>query len=382
MWRMLQARGSGRIIQQEFEGRTVSHPLLPLQFPQATNSTLLGLAGVLVALFGGAIAIEILRKRFQRRRILDAEWQGIHDLVTDRKLSERQRDVLLGMVRRHGGADPLSLLTVRQRFDQCVERELQVHIERGDLARFQELGSALNEIRVLLSLDYIAYGRSIQSSRELRPGQPLWVGSAADGPKLLGMIASADEAFFKVVLKDQQAAARIALEPGATGHFRLWREDDGRYQFETPLNVGKGSLGAPYAFMHTSKLLRIQERCHYRVHCDFDTVLELLTFTAGPDSGDRRVPARIVSLSAGGFAGLTRQTLPLEGMLRLALPLPGERGLDVEARLVGSQSLGGGRFILRGQFLGSYQGVQEAIARYVAKRQQPSREGREEMENF
>lgn len=360
----------------------MSHPLLPLHFPQATNSTLLGLAGVLVALVGGAVSIEMLRKRFQRRRILDAEWQGVHDLVRDRKLSERQRAIVMDMVRRHGTTDPLSILTARQRFDQCVERELQVYVERGDLAKFQELGTALNEIRALLSLDYVAYGRSIQSSRELRSGQPLWVGPSETGPKLLAMISAADEAFFKVVLKDQEAAARQALRPGEPGYFRLWREDDGRYQFETALSQGRGTLSAPYAFLHTSKLVRIQERCHYRVHCDLDTMLELLTFTADPDSGERKAMVRVVSLSAGGFAALTRQTFPAEGLVRLSLSLPGERRLEVEARLVGSQSLGGGRFILRGQFLGSYQGVQEAIARYVAKRQLRAREGRDELENF
>jgi hypothetical protein len=108
-----------------------------------------------------------------------------------------------------------------------------------------------------------------------------------------------------------------------------------------------------------------------------EITLALLASFSGTDAGplDRRVVTRlrgrISSLSAGGLAVVTQQTVPLQSRVRLSLEIPGERPFEVEASVVGAEPLAGSRHLVRVMYEGIREEQRDVIARYVLLRQRP-----------
>jgi hypothetical protein len=348
----------------------LSNPILPLHFPQASDATLIGMALTLGGLVAGAVSWDYYRKMARKKRFIRTDWDIAADLMREKQLDKAQVDLLTQMIRKYHDKNPLASLTVRQQFDALIDKRMRDAAKAHDDAAFQDLGKKLYEVRLRLGLDFVPYGRSIQSTRELRTGQLLWLHPSDLAPDwAMASVSSTDEAYFGVTFKEPYAFDLMA--PGRLATFRLWRQDDGRYHFELPVAAAQAG-GSERLFHHTTKLARIQERCYYRIRCSIETYLKRNDDNPGISFADapQILPVRICSLSAGGFAALAEQPMPNGVMVRIPLQLSGELPFEIEARMIGGSALGGGRHIVRGQFLGAFQESQDVIARYVARKQQ------------
>jgi c-di-GMP-binding flagellar brake protein YcgR len=98
--------------------------------------------------------------------------------------------------------------------------------------------------------------------------------------------------------------------------------------------------------------------------------------TRDPTTRDRRIVTRlrgqITNISAGGFALVLHQNVPAQVLIRVTLDLETETAepFEVDARIVGTTSLPGGRCLVRAAYYETENEKREIIAQYVIHRQQ------------
>ncbi len=345
-----------------------------------SNQTLIGVALAFVALFAGALVMELLRQRRQRRQRAAATWKTVESVETEKGFSAEERRVLGAMIRRWAPDDPLGVITVRHQFGACVENEIEALRRGGNEQQFEAMGTLLHDIRSRLALDFVPLGQRIYSTRELFQGQEVWLTREADKPPqwIRGLTALSNEAVFRVAPRDFLESSRAVFRPGDRFRFRLFRDEDARYAFATEF-VRRDKEPPDLVFLHTSDLDRIQSREHFRVRHEQTTnvgVMNAPLDTASPATRDRRIVTRlrgqITNISAGGFAVIVPQAVPAQVLIRVTLDLELEatEPFDVDARIVGTTSLPGGRCLIRAAFYEVDAEKEEIVARYVAHRQQ------------
>jgi hypothetical protein len=341
------------------------------------NYTLLGwtLAGVAL-LFAGAVALELRERRRRNRRLADGLWRSAEELAAERQLSDTQWDLLVRMLRDCGVTDPHRALTVRREFDACVRAHMDRLERKGERQRFDEEGAELRAAREALGLDFVPFGRRIETTRELHAGEELVVSPPQANDRALRVrVVSVDEAY--VYVNPVAASGRPPVREGETVQCSLWRDEDARYRFETRLAHAAPGPEA-WALAHVSRLERQQEREHYRVPLDRETTLHVLHASVDGSLENLRarapimsLPVRMVNLSAGGFAFVAPQALPRQVLLRVSLHLAEPEPVVAEARILGTTPLSGGRSLVRAAFVAIGDDEREAIARYVMLQQQP-----------
>jgi hypothetical protein len=332
----------------------------------------------LIALFLGAVIIEMIRRRASRRAQIAAEWQAVDEVLGRKDFSDEQRDLLYDLIRRRAPEAPLEAVTTQRRFEACVEQEMGALEQAGDIDRFQEIGVRLREMRVGLGLDFAPAGQRIFSTRQLRPGQPVWRARTSGAARrwVKGNVSAMDETYFYVTLRED-LGVQAANSPGEIRR-HLWREDDARYECTI---VPAGILGPPAtrSFLHTTDLRRVQSRNYYRVRCNQETTIGILSrFSERERPGVARriltrIPGRILSLGAGGLAVLARQSVPRRADVQVVLALPGEEPFDADASIVSVEPLSGNEYLVRASFVIT-EDQRDVIARYVLHRQQPKPE--------
>ncbi|MBI5095782.1 MAG: PilZ domain-containing protein [Candidatus Hydrogenedentes bacterium] len=353
-------------------------PLLEWPTPTPTAITWL-LAAILLVMFAVALW-EIYRRRTERAARIRAEWRVVDEIARDKGLSSEQRDLLDSIVQRHSAEAPLRAFTVRQHFEDCVEREMTAIQGKADEGEFERVGQVLRDVRLHLGLDFIPFGQRINSTRELNSGQVIWMARAggASSEWLRASVVEVDEAVFRVVPPDDSTAAtRRAFAAGDTIQCRMWRDEDARYAFNATLaRVETHPPG--WVLRHATQVNRTQSRAHYRVQHDQSCTVGILE---GPVDGDTarvkerraitKMRGRITSLSAGGVAILTYQAVPRQVLLRISVDLPGYEVFETEARIISSSALSAGRWLIRASFVNIEEDKRDSIAHYVLDRQQP-----------
>ncbi len=353
-----------------------STPLV--QFPVPSTLTLVMLGLGFAALLFAAVAYEIYRRVNLVRERRAAEWRHVHEILNEREVTPESRAVLERLIKRHGSATPLRVVTTRDGFEHCVEAEMAALHSKKDPSAVEESGQRLRDIRVDLGLDYIPVGQRIHSTRELHEGQ--WLSMAPeeeDKPQWFRvMLEDLNEAYFYVVLKDAPSSAAPRIDPGARVRCRLWREEDARYLFNTEV-AAYDEPPATWRLHHTKDLRRTQARRHFRVRHDQPVTVGVINAPADGNKDDvrhrrivTRLRGRVTSLSAGGCAVVLKQAVARQVMLRLAIELPDGQTLETEAEIVASSAISGGRYLLRLQFVGLSDEERDHIARYVLQKQQ------------
>ncbi len=348
------------------------------------NQTLVGVAVVFAALFVGALVVEYARQRRLRNRRTAAAWQLVKSIEDEKELSPEERKVLDKLIRRWSSDDPHRAVALRQRFDECVEREMDFLQQKGDPAQYEETGVLLRDIRTRLALDFVPIGQRILSTRELYSGQELWLTRESDTPPQWrrGTVAQVNEAYFHMTLSDRPASSQSAYQEGEIFRFRLHREEDARYAFKTSL-VREESTPRGLVFLHTSRQKRIQAREHFRVRHEQTTNVVVMNSPpdrANPLARDWRIVARlrgrITNLSAGGFALIAPQSIPPKSLIRVTLDLELEatEPFEVDAQVIGTTPLPGGRHLVRASYCAVDDERRDIIARYVIHCQQPHSE--------
>ncbi|GMV95116.1 MAG: hypothetical protein AMXMBFR82_48940 [Candidatus Hydrogenedentota bacterium] len=348
-----------------------------------SNQTLIWVAVAFLVLLIGALLLEKFRQRRQRRVRAAAAWNNVESIAKEKGCSTEELRVLSAVIRRWDPDDPLRVVTMRHDFDRCVEKEMESVLQRGDQKELERTGTVLRDIRSRLALDFVPLGQRIYSTRELYQGQEVWLAREADKPPrwIRGSIALSNEAAFHVAPKDPLDSGRAAFQPDAPFRFRLFRDEDARYAFSTRY-IRREKEPYELVFHHTSNLDRIQAREHYRVRHEQATNVGVMNapLDTGSPHRDRRIVTRlrgqITNISAGGFALIVPQAIPAQVLIRVTLELELEAAepFEVDARIVGTTPLPGGRYLIRAALYEEDSAKRELIARYVVHRQQPHHE--------
>ncbi|MDX9974667.1 MAG: PilZ domain-containing protein [FCB group bacterium] len=341
------------------------------------------LVGVLICLVIAIIAEQFRQKGLRRKRV-ESEWKTVGQIGRDKALSPPEQEHLRQMVSRWRPDEPLRAVTVRYDFDACVDQEMTALLQKGVKSEYDQAGIELRDIRVHLGLDFIPYGQRIHSTRELGTGQVVtfWPASGGKTPRRAMRVMSLDEAYMHLVPVNLGDDSSLRPKPNDRLRGQAWRDDDARYLF-TVVFVREESDPPAWVVQHTSQMNRMQSRDYFRVRFDQTVTVGVMDPPLGGDLSrlprqpvTARLRGRITSLSAGGFAMVLQQSVPVHMFLRVHLELPETKPMDIDARIVGTTLLGGGRTLIRGNFVQITDEQREHLVRYVTLLQQrPTEQG-------
>ena len=351
---------------------------IPVSFPVAGGKALFTAAGMFVLFIVGTFGMELYRRRRERLLKVAAEWRGVEQVIRERELTETEKKLLDGVVRRHAPNAPFSAVTVRSDFDQCINAELPFNAKDRESDTYAERGVQLRDVRMQLGMDRVPLGHRIYSTRDLELDHEIFVSEDGDAPAAdwsRMVISEIDEGRIRMVPAPQEHMP--ALKAGKEIRCRLWREEDARYAFS--LKILQKELDPPgWVALHTNVLKRMQARAHFRVpyeHVSDVGVLNAMKDDTYADVHERalvtRFRGRFTSLSAGGFALISHQPVAKQVLLRVSLSLgnKADEPLLTHGRIVGTHPLSGGRYLVRSCFVGIADEERERIAQYVTRRQ-------------
>jgi len=335
--------------------------------------------GVGLAILALAVLIEVRRRRHERKLMREAELRQIRDLFDEREVRGDDRSLLLAIINQYEPEHPARVVSRRLVFDQCMARYFQALRATEGAETIAQRGAQLRDVRSRLGLDYVPIGRRIHSTRELYDGQILW-GSPASGlePRWFHFkTVKVDEAFFYLAAIGKDGTPEFG--PGEAIKFRMWREDDARYLFETSVYQVEQEPRV-WRVNHADTLTRNQARAHYRIR--FDATVRVGILNGTPDEQPVSLEAneavtqiygRITSLSGGGMAVHFQQPVPKQVLMRVPFELPDSaRPIVAFVRPTGAQNVGGGRSIVRGRFVAMDDETRDAITRYIFLKQKQS----------
>jgi c-di-GMP-binding flagellar brake protein YcgR len=357
----------------------VSEKIQLLTWPGADTRDVTMFIGVGLFFLALAIVLDTHRRRRDRKILVASERRQVNDLLDEREVEGDDRSLILSIIDHYAAANPYQFATRRPVFDGCMDLYFKALASTADAELLARRGAQLREIRSRLGLDYIPLGQRILSTRELFAGQTLWACPASGHEPRWFQVetVAVDEAFFYVSPVGVDGVPEF--EPGDVVKFRLWREDDARYLFETRIySIEEESHG--WRVSHVSTLIRSQARAHYRIRFNSTEQISILNATLGDDyEGLLFSPAvtqlhgRITSLSGGGMAISFQQPMPKQMIMRVPFRLPGSDQLIVAlVRPTGSQNIGGGRSLVRGRFVAMDDETRDTITRYVFLKQKQS----------
>jgi len=342
-------------------------------FPQASGTTFLIAVLCAFALMGLAVMLEMRRRREQERLRMEAEWQGVDNIMRDKELAPDQCDQLRDLIRRYAEDHPYRFITQRALFDKAVQEEIERLRPNTSVDALETTGTELRALRGALGLEFVPIAQSIHSTRDLYRSQKIWIALASGGRGNMDwhqmIVRDVDEAYFHVC---PEHGALPGAAKGAAVRCKMWREDDGRYTFDS---VIARAVAEPPSWMleHTDQLARTQTRAYFRVPVDQPAELAVVPVPLDGNVDDlmqkpetMRIKGRITSLSAGGFAASVTQPLPQQMALRGLLRLGTTGSLNVAGKIVGSQELYGGRYLVRCAFAGISEEDRDAIAHFVS----------------
>jgi c-di-GMP-binding flagellar brake protein YcgR len=331
-----------------------------------------------LGLFALGVVFELTRRRLEQKKRIQAEWDALDQVAREKELSTEEWELLRNILADHAPHHPFKAATVRRQFDRCVEEHLDIVARHHHAELLEQRGVLLHDIRTRLGLNYIPLGLRIHSTRELYHHQVLWVALKEDThPQWLRMaVTMVDEAHFYIASADPDK--QPGFSEGQVLRFRMWRDEDARYLFSATITREEK---APHIYMlrHARDLKRMQARSHFRIIFDQPVSVGIINAPVDGDVSDladrevvTKLRGRTTSLSGGGLAVLVDQPVPRQVWMRIEIALSPEVGVvEITASIVGVDSLTGGRYLLRGAFMGMEEETREAITHYVSQQQQP-----------
>lgn len=349
-------------------------------FPSATSGTYLTVLAMAVGMFVAAVLLVRRQRSAQERARLAAEWSGVETIVKEKGLAQEEGDALKRLLRSRAAAHPYRAITQRAAFDEIVREELASARTGKSVDDYNGLGEMWRGIRCSLGLDFIPVGFSIGSTRDLYHDQKVWVAPAGSDDTAHwhgGRVTRVNEAHFFVTLDEPQ---HVVVKEGGKVHCRLWREEDARYSFDAVV-VRKENRPAGWMLAHTEALSRTQDRSHFRISHDQAAEIGIVEAPRGGDyalavqkEAVAVLQGRVTSLSGGGFAVAISQPLPPQVLLRVSIKLDSQGGVvAAHGKVVGSQSLFGGRYLIRCAFVELAEEERDHITQYVFRRQTQQR---------
>jgi c-di-GMP-binding flagellar brake protein YcgR len=346
-----------------------------VEFPAPTTFGLALLLAVFLALLAGAVLLDRQRRHRLSRAGQISQWAAAERVIEERRLNPDEAALLRDALKRHARNEPLEAVSTRLAFGRMVDAAMRQSAGRLNENDFRQYGIRLRDIRIQLGLDAITLGQQILSTRELDGGQRIEVAPEGTENWLYLHVSDVDEAYFYLRYRGEPPAPAL---PGASQRVKcnLWRDEDGRYSFVTTV-VATEHAPPLLILAHTSELNRTQTRNHFRVRHDQSTTIGVLSATLKDEPNDlrlrqpvTRLRGRITSLSAGGCAVVVQQPVSKQMLLRIALDLPGQKPLDLHAKIVSTLPISGARHLLRVKFVNLPDESVDAISGHVMRKQQ------------
>lgn len=348
-----------------------------VEFPEPSAMALWGLAITVVG-FIAIVAGSSYRKRFTTTRNRErVQTNAIADIYEDKKLNKEEIRLMNELLDRHVPDNPLRAVTTRDGFGECVRREIERIIEFGAAGDAQKMGVRLRDMRLALGLDFVPVGKPIFSSRELHIGQVIIILPKEDqrAKKTRMVLKDIDEAY--LYLSPEKPSAPLKFTDGTLMACDLWRDEDGRYTFESRI-VYYGTEHAEWRLMHNrGKLSRTQDREHFRMTYDQSATIEILNAAKDDEIENYKqrkaiaqLRAKITSLSAGGCAVVFQQPIARNVLLRILIELPDHPPLNIVAKIVATNNISAGRCLIRTRFLDVSEEERDLISRHLTKKQQ------------
>lgn len=340
-----------------------------IQWPTPSKEELLfaivGFVGFVILL----IAFELHRQWYVRVRALKREWGNADEIMTDKDLGKRERELLRDLLKRWAPKAPLRTISGRRHFERAVAAEMARAAGSETAAAFEAQGQALRDIRTKLGLDYAPIGQAILSTRDIYPAQILELQDDGATGWSEFAVRRLNEAY--LYLRPMKDAPRPPAA-GAYAKVRMWREEDARYAFNLRFERIDDGDGA-WIFHHSGDLNRYQARAHFRIYYDRTLPIGIMPKTskgAPPPAETDRIRGRVTSLSAGGLAVQLQEHLDEKSLLHVDLDLEHIGTASVYGEIVAVHPGAAGRYLVRVQFVDLEDETRDAIARYVTYRQQ------------
>ena len=360
------------------------------EFPQADRETIFLVLGFCLFLLVFAVILEIIRRRRAEAARLEEAWDHVRRIIENKDIEKWQAEILFDMIAKHHPRAPLKAITLEYVFDRCVDAYMAELLAAGDKEVYARAGAALRHIRIRLGLDYVPYGARIKSSRKLAPGQVMQARPAGrkEVSWIMLTVVEVDEAYLVTAArKAWEESSPVHLRKGDSLDCQLWREDDARYRFRFTIDRVQQNPVRLF-LLHAEPLRRMQARAYFRIRVNFPVTAGLITVPVdGMMEGVSElepsgwISARVTSLSAGGLALETEQTVSSHVLLRIPLELPGNPPVSLTAQVVGVSPLQNSRFLLRAQFVDISEEEREILAHYVLQRQLPKSDDEEDAQS-
>ncbi len=246
--------------------------------PKPSPTTIAVLLGVVAALLGTLIAVDIITTRRHRATVRKRSREMFDSITQAHGLNEEEITLLERFTTYQPEGNPLAVVNSPAEYDACVERELSALAARsaGEKA-VEETLNMISLIRRKLALDHLPQGQFLHSTRALLPNQEIKINTPVEG---------VEKEFDSVVVAVTEKEITITaprlggevyhLEPGMECGVTLVRQSDAIYEFKT--RVRRTFLGrAPLlTISHTNDLKRVQLRRYYRVDVDIPLSFALL----------------------------------------------------------------------------------------------------------
>ncbi len=337
-----------------------------------------------LVLLVGSFLIGVYKKKKEEKERVVKEWERVRFILKEKEFNEREKKFFEELIQKYDPQNPLGVATLRQHFLRCVSKYILDARKNFGFDELDEAGDIIREIGIRLGHDYIPYGQRIYTTLELYQNQPLWMSPQGENPALWrkGNVTDVNGAFFRVAPFTPKD--RLPVNLGQYILFKMWREDDARYQFSTVLR--RIELDPEiYVFDHAFSLERFQSRAYFRVRLDKSIEVDIVKIDKKYDLQQisaEDVPCqvqfstrgRMVNLSAGGSAILIDRDIDESNYIRLLLDMEDEKEpkhLTLYIRIISKVSIALGRYIYRGAFMGLTDENRDRLAKYVFRQQPP-----------
>jgi len=323
------------------------------------------------------------KKKEEKNRVL-RDWERVRFILKEKELNEKEIKLLEELIYKYDPQNPLGVSTFRQHYIRCLHKYITNARKNLSFEELNEIGEMLREIGIRLGHDYIPYGQRIYATIELYQNQPVWMSPQGETPTLWrkAHVVDINGAFFRVAPFTHQD--RLPVNLGQYVSFKMWREEDARYQFSTVLR--RIELDPEiYVFDHVFSLERFQSRAYFRVRLDKPIEVDLVKIEKKYDLNQisaEDVPcqiqfstrARIINLSAGGSAILIDRDIEDSYFIRILLNMEDEKEpkhITLYMRIINKVNISLGRYMYRGTFVGLTDDNRDRLAKYVFRQQPP-----------
>ena len=348
-----------------------------IQFPELTPLAIAGLLLVLGSIAFGVFGNDYFKRSRQKLTVARVQHQAVLDIYEDKKLTESEIELMEDLIDHYSPENPTRAVTTREGFGQCVQAKMNSLGAQTSGDNFRKMGIRLRDIRNALGLNFIPIGKPIYSSRELHLGQVISIAKQnVPNPNWIRVeLKDIDEAFLYV--SRQSNSFQLRFEDGDKVECKLWHDEDAKYSFESRI-VFHGESNAEWRLSHSAKKMdRTQSREHFRMHFEQTTTVGILQASVNESASKLKslqpvtsLRGKIVSLSAGGCAVVFHQPIARQVFLRIELEFPDHRPIALEAKIIATSNVSGGRSLIRARFIGTTEAERDFIAKVLRQKQQ------------